>query len=597
MSAEDTGSYLSVFFNRAPITFQDKSGFTAASSKTMSLTKRKTTMQKHLADISWSQRFSQSFPCDPDARNTIRQVLGALYSKTQPTPVKNPQLLLWSDDLAQKLGLARPDPSSPSLQILGGNHIPQGMLPFATRYGGHQFGHWAGQLGDGRAISLGEVAAPCSGTLWELQLKGAGPTPYSRHADGRAVLRSSVREYLASEALFALGVPTTRALSLVLTGEKVLRDMFYDGHPEWEPGAIVCRVSQSFLRFGHFEILRSCDEIPLMATLLDFVVRHFYPTLDPHDPKVAAEFFKDLCQRTARLAAHWMRIGFVHGVLNTDNMSLLGETIDYGPFGFLDGFDPHWTPNTTDFEGRRYCFGKQPSVCKWNLARLGAALDPLIPDADAERLLAEGLDLFDTVFQREFYGTYARKLGLDQLPAHEQQNMIMGVWRLLSSSEVDMTLFFGRMESWWRLFISQPQTDLEAPITSSMLEAIVADLPTLSYRNGLLRPDDDGPEGWKNWLGGLLHGWSLRLCRQRHDQEIDHEGRLFQRENPQIVPRNYMLQEAIDGVMAGNLDLLTRLERLLRRPYEPCAEFDPFQKKRPSWAETRPGCAMLSCSS
>jgi uncharacterized protein YdiU (UPF0061 family) len=249
--------------------------------------------------------------------------------------------------MAGALGLTEADIASPFFaQVFGGNGVLEGMQPWASNYGGHQFGAWAGQLGDGRAISLGEVLTP-QGERWELQLKGAGATPYSRGADGRAVLRSSVREFLCSEAMHHLGVPTTRALSLVVTGDSVERDMFYDGHPEDEPGAIVCRVAPSFIRFGHFELPASRGDVALLQQLVNFTIKRDFPALSGSDETRYADWFADVCARTARMIAHWMRVGFVHGVMNTDNMSILGLTIDYGPYGWIDDFDLDWTPNTT----------------------------------------------------------------------------------------------------------------------------------------------------------------------------------------------------------------------------------------------------------
>src|SRR5512138_1400843 len=289
----------------------------------------------------------RELPGDPETGPRLRQVAAA-WSRVAPTPVAAPALLAHSREVAADLGLSEAQVHAPG---------------FAASFGGHQFGHWAGQLGDGRAITLGE-AVNADGARMELQLKGAGPTPYSRSADGRAVLRSSVREFLCSEAMHHLGVPTTRALSLVGTGEPVVRDMFYDGHPRAEPGAIVCRVAPSFVRFGNFQIL----EPELKTQLADHVIRHHYPGLS------YSEFFEEVCRRTALLMVDWMRLGFVHGVMNTDNLSILGVTIDYGPYGWLEGYDPQWTPNTTDLPGRRYCYGNQPQIALWNLTRLAEAL-------------------------------------------------------------------------------------------------------------------------------------------------------------------------------------------------------------------------------
>src|SRR4051794_25208103 len=301
-----------------------------------------------MTDLAFDNTFVRHLPADPVADNVPRQVHGASYTPVAPTPVAAPRLLAWSDDLAERLGLGRPDAAM--VEVLAGNRVLPGMQPYAARYGGHQFGHWAGQPGDGRAIPLGELLAR-DGTRHELQLKGAGPTPYSRTADGRAVLRSSLREFACSEAMHWLGVPTTRALSLVATGENVIRDMFYDGNPEPEPGAVVCRVAPSFVRFGNFQIHAAHQELDALRRLADYVIREHYPGSTYHD------FFHELCRRTALLMVDWMRLGFVHGVMNTDNMSILGLTIDYGPYGWLEGYDPLWTPNTTDAQGRRYAYG------------------------------------------------------------------------------------------------------------------------------------------------------------------------------------------------------------------------------------------------
>src|SRR5690606_667903 len=322
---------------------------------------------------------------DPATGPGVRQVHGAAWSRVMPAPVAAPRLVADSPEVAARLGFDADDRADPAFAaVFGGNALLPGMDPWAANYGGHQFGHWAGQLGDGRATSLGE-AIDADGGRHELQLKGAGPTPYSRGADGRAVLRSSLREFLCSEAMHHLGVPTTRALSLVATGEAVVRDMFYDGHPRPEPGAIVCRVAPSFLRFGSFELPASRGDVVLLRALAEFCIWRDFPWLlggragrplaalreaGAFDEALFAAWFHEVCVRTARLVGHWMRVGFVHGVLNTDNMSILGLTIDYGPYGWIDDYDPDWTPNTTDAQGRRYRFGWQPRVAHWNLGRL-----------------------------------------------------------------------------------------------------------------------------------------------------------------------------------------------------------------------------------
>ncbi|MGH8074427.1 MAG: protein adenylyltransferase SelO family protein, partial [Lysobacter sp.] len=270
--------------------------------------------------------FVRDLPGDPETGPRVRQVEGAAWSAVDPTPVADPKVLAWSAEMATRLGLDATDVGSAQFAaVFGGNELLPGMRPFAANYGGHQFGHWAGQLGDGRAISLGETIN-AAGERWELQLKGAGPTPYSRTADGRAVLRSSVREFLCSEAMHHLGVPTTRALSLIDTGDEVVRDMFYDGNARPEPGAIVCRVAPSFLRFGNFELPASRGNTQLLKQLVDFCIRRDFPHLQGDGEALYAAWFDEVCARTAMMIGHWMRVGFVHGVMNTDNMSILGLT-------------------------------------------------------------------------------------------------------------------------------------------------------------------------------------------------------------------------------------------------------------------------------
>ncbi|HEY2623701.1 MAG TPA: YdiU family protein, partial [Dyella sp.] len=293
--------------------------------------------------LRFDNAFTRELPGDPETGARQRQVLGALYSRVEPTPVASPRVVAYSREMAQTLGLSESDLTSADFAaVFGGNALLEGMQPYAANYGGHQFGVWADQLGDGRAIALGEVL-DAHGMRWELQLKGAGRTPYSRGADGRAVLRSSIREFLCSEAMHHLGVPTTRALSLVVTGDAVVRDMFYDGHPQEEPGAIVCRVAPSFIRFGNFELPAARGDIELLRKLVDFTIRRDFPELQGSGEALYAEWFGQVCERTAVMMAHWMRVGFVHGVMNTDNMSILGLTIDYGPYGWIDNFDPEWT--------------------------------------------------------------------------------------------------------------------------------------------------------------------------------------------------------------------------------------------------------------
>src|SRR5688572_27215173 len=386
-----------------------------------------------LASLRFDNAFARELPADPVEGTHRRQVHGALLSRVDPTPVSAPKLVAWSREMAERLGITQADLASPRFaEVFGGNALLEGMAPYAANYGGHQFGTWAGQLGDGRAITLGEVVN-AAGERWELQLKGAGATPYSRGADGRAVLRSSIREFLCSEAMHHLGVPTTRALSLVATGESVIRDMFYDGNPRPEPGAVVCRVAPSFVRFGNFQILAAHGEHDALKKLLDYVIARHYPGLG------VEAFYAEVCRRTALLMVDWMRLGFVHGVMNTDNMSILGLTIDYGPYGWLEGYDPGWTPNTADAEGRRYCYGNQPHIAQWNLARLAEALLPVVPD---QKPLEDALTLYADTFNAGWQKALAAKLGVPALDRPEDDALVKDMLELFRRAETDFTLFF-----------------------------------------------------------------------------------------------------------------------------------------------------------
>ncbi|WP_018410884.1 protein adenylyltransferase SelO [Methyloversatilis thermotolerans] len=528
------------------------------------------TPPRRLEEIEFDNLFVRSLPADPSPDIRPRQVRHAAYTFTPPTPVSAPQLLAWSERLADQLGLRRPAPRDAAVEALAGNRVLAGMQPYAARYGGHQFGNWAGQLGDGRAITLGEMMDR-HGQRQELQLKGAGPTPYSRHADGRAVLRSSVREFLCSEAMFHLGIPTTRALSLVATGDTVVRDMFYDGRPEHEPGAIVCRVAPSFVRFGHFEILTANDEPGLLKQLVDWVMHHHYPGLS--DP---ADWFAEICCRTARLMVDWMRVGFVHGVMNTDNMSILGLTIDYGPYGWLEGVDMMWTPNTTDAQGRRYCYGRQPQIAYWNLTRLAGALAPLINDRDA---LDAALAGYEQTFAEGWSRMLSDKLGLPlPTPEDEQEQALRSqLFVLLQQEETDFTIFFRRLA----------QVDVDAALSGevSALDPLL---------EAFYSPGSPSPEHARAWLAWLQQ-WAQRI-RAGGETDVSRRTRM-NATNPKYIVRNWLAQRAIDDAAAGDTAMLERLLVMMRTPYDEQPGFDDLAGKRPEWARHKPGCSALSCSS
>jgi uncharacterized protein YdiU (UPF0061 family) len=516
--------------------------------------------------LNFDNRLVRELPGDTDGINIPRQVYNACWSTVQPTPVSAPRLLAHSPEMATLLGFATTDiVHADFAAIFSGNRLMPGMQPYAASYGGHQFGGWAGQLGDGRAISLGETLNP-QGQRWELQLKGAGTTPYSRRADWRAVLRSSVREFLCSEAMHHLGIPTTRALSLVATGDGVLRDMFYDGNPQVEPGAIVCRVAPSFIRFGNFELPASRGETGLLAQLVDFTIARDYPELQGDAQEKRGQWFMEICRRTAVMIAHWMRVGFVHGVMNTDNMSILGLTIDYGPYGWLENYDPVWTPNTTDAQGRRYAYGQQPYIGHWNLARLRDALSPVISDTG---ILQAGLQAYADTYSETFGEMLAGKFGIREL-SDADAPWINGAFELMHKAEVDLTLFFRNLAD----------LDLQQPDLQTLYPAF--------YRDDLLQQYHSD---WETWLGQYLQ----RL--QTDNLPADARRTRMNAVNPSFVLRNYLAQQAIDQAGEGDNGLILELLDAARSPYDPPVRYTRFTAKRPDWARHKAGCSMLSCSS
>ncbi len=524
-----------------------------------------------LAELTWDNSFTRELPADPSTENRPRQVEGAAFSRVQPIATGAPELLAVSAEMLDAVGLpADVADDGDFVRAMTGNTVTADMDPHAACYGGHQFGNWAGQLGDGRAITLGEVVN--DRRRHTLQLKGAGPTPYSRSADGLAVLRSSVREFLCSEAMHHLGVPTTRALSLALTGDKVLRDMFYDGHPALEPGAVVCRVAPSFTRFGNFEIFASRGDVDTLRTLADYTLRTHFPELvgdrEP-GPAVYGDWFAEVARRSADMVVHWQRVGFVHGVMNTDNMSIHGLTIDYGPYGWLEDYDPSWTPNTTDRQFRRYRYGAQPHITQWNLERLANALYPLIDDVEP---LQAGMEAFVERFNEGWSAMMAAKLGLHDFDPDADTALIHDLLELLPRTETDMTLFF-------RGLAEVPVGDGDPGDD----DAVLAPLLDAYYL-----PDE---------LSGDLRADTLAwLARYRARVRPDRAAAMHA-VNPRYVLRNYLAQLAIDDAERGDPALIGELLDVLRDPYDEQPGRERFAEKRPDWARTRPGCSMLSCSS
>jgi uncharacterized protein YdiU (UPF0061 family) len=552
-----------------------------------------------LSELRFDNTFQRSLPADPEEGGRRRQVMRACYSRVAPTPVSAPRLLAHSREAAELIDLGKEDcESALFVEVFSGNRVLADMQPYAACYGGHQFGNWAGQLGDGRAITLGEVRSSRGGR-WELQLKGAGPTPYSRTADGRAVVRSSVREFLCSEAMHHLGVPTTRALSLIGTGDSVIRDMFYDGHPRAEPGAVICRMAPTFLRFGNFEIFASRNDEPTLRALAEYTLTQFFPGLGAPSAESYTAMFREICRRTAVMIAHWMRVGFVHGVMNTDNMSVLGLTIDYGPYGWLDDFNPGWTPNTTDRNGRRYRYAHQPGIALWNLVRFAEALLPLVRvTAELETALGE----YERTLREQLYEMQLAKLGLaptDRAGAADLDRgtsadsgegppplgvelgdgLIDELLVVLTRAETDMTIFYRQLAEVPadRDWLQRPDSELVEPLRAAY------------YVPNELAPKRVGPlASWlRRYLGVLIDRGTPaaeRLARMRAA-------------NPKYVLRNYLAQLAIDEVERGETGKLLELLETLRRPYDEQPGREELAQKRPDWARERPGCSMLSCSS
>jgi uncharacterized protein YdiU (UPF0061 family) len=550
--------------------------------------------RKKLEELNWDHSFVRELPGDERTGGPTRQVLHACYSKVTPSVhVKNPELVAWSKHVADLLDLDYKEFERPDFATLfSGASQLKGGLCYAQCYGGHQFGVWAGQLGDGRAITLGEVLNS-KGERWELQLKGAGKTPYSRTADGLAVLRSSIREFLCSEAMHFLGVPTTRALSLVTTGEGVLRDMFYDGNVKMEPGAVVCRVAPSFIRFGSFQIHAARDkaDLPIVKKLADYTIHHHYPEfenlpferqgvegssetprgennvpdIDVSKNKYTA-WFTEIAERTAVMIAKWQAVGFTHGVMNTDNMSILGLTIDYGPFGFLDAFDPKYTPNTTDLPGRRYGFANQPDIGLWNVMQLANTLytAELITADEAQFGLGRYADKFMSLYQQHM----SSKIGLKEY----NKDLLSKLLSNMAFDKVDYTNFFRSLSN-VKAAPTTPDDDLIAPL-----------------KNALLDLSKERRKVWLDWL----HSY-VELVVDEGVSEAERKAGM-DAVNPKYVLRNYLLQSAIDLAEVGDYSEVENLLKLMERPYEDQPGMEKYARLPPAWAY-RPGVCMLSCSS
>ncbi len=482
----------------------------------------------------------------------FEQLGDAFFTRLHPTPLPNPYWVGHSHAVAQLLELPNGwHQSTLGLQAFSGNALLPGASPLASVYSGHQFGHWAGQLGDGRALLLGE-----RGTThghWEVQLKGAGLTPYSRMGDGRAVLRSSIREFLASEAMHALGIPTTRALCITGSNAPVRREVV-------ETAAVVTRVAPSFIRFGHFEHYAHSGQHDALRQLADFVIEHYYPGCLHPAPGLSnryAALLAAVTERTAELLAQWQAVGFCHGVMNTDNMSILGLTIDYGPFQFMDAFNPGHICNHSD-HGGRYAYARQPNVAYWNLFCLGQALLPLI--GTPEQAMA-ALEPYKTMFPAALQRRMNAKLGLAEARTNDT-DLLETLLRLLAADQVDYTIF------WRRLSQAAVDGNLQ-PVRDLFLQR-------------------DAFDAWSlNWLD------RLRADPGFQPQHPEAAGLRMLQVNPHVVLRNHLGEIAIQHAQQGNFASLQRLQTALEAPYTALPGHDDLADFPPDWAAN----ISISCSS
>ncbi|WP_413460238.1 protein adenylyltransferase SelO [Herbaspirillum huttiense] len=490
---------------------------------------------------------TQSYPLPP-FENRFAELPPAFYTRLQPTPLPAPYLVGFSEAAAATVGLPRPaDDHFDFLDMFAGNQIAPGSTPLSAVYSGHQFGVWAGQLGDGRAITLGDLPAADGRGRIELQLKGAGMTPYSRMGDGRAVLRSSIREFLCSEAMAALGIPTTRALTVIGSDQRVMREA-----PE--TAAVVTRMAPSFIRFGSFEHWYYNQRFDELKILADTVLEQFYPELASEENPYQA-LLKEVTRRTAALMAQWQAVGFMHGVMNTDNMSILGLTLDYGPFGFMEAFDARHICNHTDRKGR-YSYQMQPRIGQWNCFALGQAMLPLIGSVEqTEAALAD----YEVIFQAHHGALLHAKLGLrTQQPGDEQ--LIEALFAILQANGVDFTLFFRRLGD---LRIGNAADD--EPVRDLILDRPAFDAWAVQYRARLRAEDSDDD--------------ARRLAMHAV--------------NPKYVLRNYLAQDAIDRALEKDFREVARLQQILQHPFDEQPEFARYAELPPEWARH----LEVSCSS
>ncbi|XP_011281940.2 protein adenylyltransferase SelO-like isoform X1 [Felis catus] len=514
-----------------------------------------------------SENLLAVLPVDPVKENYVRKVKNCIFSIAVPTPLKSRVRLVavskevLEDILDLDLSVSETDDF---IQLVSGEKIVSGSIPLAHRYGGHQFGIWAGQLGDGRAHLLGTYMNR-QGENWELQLKGSGKTPYSRNGDGRAVLRSSVREFLCSEAMHSLRIPTSRVASLVVSDDEVWRDQFYNGNIVKERGAVVLRVAKSWFRIGSLEILAHYGELDLLRTLLDFIIREHFPSVEVAEPNRYVDFFSVVVSETAQLIALWMSVGFAHGVCNTDNFSLLSITIDYGPFGFMEAYNPDFVPNTSDDEGR-YKIGNQANIGIFNLNKLLQALNPIL-DPRQRQLAAQILEGYPVLYYTRFRELFKAKLGLLG-ETKGDDDLIAFLLHLMEKTAADFTMTFRQLSE----------------ITQSQLQEL--NIPQQFWALNMISKHKLFPA----WVSQYL----LRLKSNVNDSDSERRKRMTT-VNPRYVLRNWMAESAVRKAERNDFSEVHLLQRVLRHPFQKhsAAEKAGYSSPTPSWAKD----LKVSCSS
>ena len=478
--------------------------------------------------------------------NSFAQLPAAFYEERTPSGIANAKLAAFSADAARLIDLRAGEETRPEFTaIASGNALLRGMQPVAAIYAGHQFGTFVSQLGDGRAILLGEVQTS-AGQSWEIQLKGAGVTAFSRFGDGRAVLRSTIREFLCSEAMHALGIPTTRALAITTSDEPVYRET-------QETAAMLVRMAPTFVRFGSFELFSSRKQTADVKLLADYVIERRFAEF-ANAPDSYVRFFAEVVRRTAELMAAWQAVGFAHGVMNTDNFSIVGLTLDYGPFGFLDAYEPGFICNHTD-AGGRYAFDQQPTIGLWNCYALANALLSLIEQSDLEAVLGT----YQATYRAAFLDRMRAKFGL-VVPAESDVDLVLDLLRLLEADRVDYTRFFRALCT----------LDVEsAPADDQVAEFFI---------------DRDAWYAWQE-------RYRARLATELQPSAVRTAAK--RAVNPKYILRNYLAQAAIERAQAGDLAELHALQAVLQRPFDEQPANERFAAAPPDWARE----ISVSCSS